>query len=555
MLSALPLVAGSSNASQEKQKQDNRPPISAHSNIRSYDGPATCIACHEDEAEDALHSVHMRWNGPTPDLINTDGAYRGKGYLGTNTFCTYAMSSGNLCFSCHVRLDGNAPHPPEVTDVDCLMCHSEEYQRYFVLDDREESKISVVQYDGEPKDYMPVLTDDDGNAVTETIPSKGQLAQVARNVHMPTRTTCLRCHAKAGGGDWTKRGDLGMSSIAPDISEDVHLSPQGADLHCVNCHIGESHRIGGRGIDLRQTEAQRPMCADCHSSRPHSNSDLNRHAQGQVSCQVCHIRTYAKGGATELSRDWLHPEASGTVCFGQGGYIGLEIKEEQLTPEYVWFSGKSYVYNVGEKIYPDDQGIYHTAQAIGESFDGLSQIFPIKRHFSTLPVTPSNQIVPPSIMWMFMTGDFDQAVQKGLQEWNLGNQYEIVTADAEMLITHGVDQTDNAPSCRECHDMSGHTLDGMLPFSDLGYHTLPEAVLNCTLCHEHKSSSWEKTHAEHRDEIVCTSCHTTNPTGLIASPGILCSKCHEREHWEDESHMEHIEEGIACSACHTFDGQ
>jgi hypothetical protein len=158
-------------------------------------------------------------------------------------------------------------------------------------------------------------------------------------------------------------------------------------------------------------------------------------------------------------------------------------------------------------------------------------------------------------MWMFMSGDFDQAVQRGLQEWDLGTQYKIVTADAEMLITHGVDPVENAPSCNDCHDMSGHTPDGdgMLPFTALGYHTLPQAVLSCTLCHEAEFLSWQEVHEEHRDEFGCTGCHTVEPTGLLTSPGKLCSLCHERRTWEEDSHEDHLEEGITCVDCHSFE--
>ena len=44
------------------------------------------------------------------------------------------------------------------------------------------------------------------------------------SVHRPTTTTCLSCHAKAGGGDWTKRGDIGLSTSNPSSTEDVHLA-------------------------------------------------------------------------------------------------------------------------------------------------------------------------------------------------------------------------------------------------------------------------------------------------------------------------------------------
>ncbi|MCK7500206.1 MAG: hypothetical protein MZW92_65340 [Comamonadaceae bacterium] len=56
-----------------------------------------------------LATLHMQWAGPTPNVTNGGGAVLGKAIKGINTFCTYAMSSKNACFNCHVRSDGNAP--------------------------------------------------------------------------------------------------------------------------------------------------------------------------------------------------------------------------------------------------------------------------------------------------------------------------------------------------------------------------------------------------------------------------------------------------------------
>ncbi|WP_136809228.1 cytochrome c3 family protein [Desulfosediminicola flagellatus] len=532
--------------------------IQQHLRITSYEGPITCIRCHRSEANHALQSVHMQWNGPTPDLINTDGEDLGKANRGINTFCTYAMSSGNTCFSCHVRLDGNAPHDPAVEDVDCLMCHSDVYRRKLLLDPND--TITVTTFKGEEVTYLLGLKDADGNYISEpdysNMPTGITMEEVAQNVHKPTRYTCLRCHASAGGGDWVKRGDMGWSSVNPGIDEDVHLSIDGADLRCVSCHDNRQHKIGGRGIDLRQTEAEKPTCQKCHEEKPHDNDDYNRHATGQVSCQVCHIREFAKGGETEMSRDWLEPHWNPAFCYGQGGWVGLEIKEPEVLPEYVWFDGTSYVYNVGETIEPGENGIYNMAYANGAAFDGNSLIVPIKRHYSNIPLhDDSQQIIAPAIMWMFMTGIFDEAVKYGMDDQGLIGSYSIVLADAEMLITHGVDPSDRAPRCSECHNFSGDTPDGikMLPFTELGYHEFPAAVEACTLCHERENMSWQKMHEEHRDDVSCSSCHISEPTGFITDLDTLCSKCHEMEEWEDDSHKEHIEEEVSCADCHTFE--
>ena len=128
-----------------------------------------------------------------------------------------------------------------------------------------------------------------------------------------------------------------------------------------------------------------------------------------------------------------------------------------------------------------------------------------------MPLHESGKIVPPAIMWMFMTGRFDDAVQKGMQEQGMTGKYTIVKTDAEMLITHGVDPKAKAPSCTECHNNLGTTPDGtgMVPFTKLGYHTVPAAVLSCTQCHEKKSLSWSAMHAQHRGKFACNTCHTT----------------------------------------------
>ncbi len=528
--------------------------------ITSYDGPATCVACHQTSAYNMLDSLHMQWSGPTPDLTNTNGEPLGKAVNGINTFCTYAMSSGGACFGCHVRIDGNAPHTPDVNDVDCLMCHNDTYQRMTVADPA--TAETVVDYLGNEKTYVFGAQDVDGNYTNvpnfDAMPAGTTMLQLAQNVHLPTRTSCLRCHAKAGGGDWTKRGDMGLSTKAPAITEDVHMSPAGADLSCSACHSTEGgHKVGGRGIDLRQTEAAAPTCQACHTSSPHNDATINRHAQGQVSCQVCHIRTFGKGGATEMSRDWLAPHWNPAFCNGQGGYVGHEVKVADVKPEYTWFDGTSYVYNVGEHISPNGDGTYTMAKANGAAFDGKSKIVPIKRHLTNMPLHESGQIIAPKIMRMFMTGDFDQAVQEGMADQGLTGNYTMVDADAEMLISHGVDPKANAPACAECHDGSGQTPDGsrMLPLGALGYQQFPSSSM-CSLCHSSKSAGWESMHGTHVDSLNmdCASCHTAPPTGLTSARSSLCSSCHGYESTTDfqSIHNRHLKKNIACATCHTF---
>ncbi len=64
----------------------------------------------------------------------------------------------------------------------------------------------------------------------DLMPAGTTMVELAQNVHLPTRATCLRCHADAGGGDGVKRGDISSANINPSLTSDVHMSPQGANL-------------------------------------------------------------------------------------------------------------------------------------------------------------------------------------------------------------------------------------------------------------------------------------------------------------------------------------
>jgi len=532
--------------------------LAAHAGITAYNGPATCIACHPTQATNMLNTLHMQWKGTTTELTNAPGQSLGKGTKGINTFCTYAVSSGGACYNCHVRADGNAPHSPSVNDIDCLMCHNDTYKRKTTADPS--TAISVTDYLGQIKTYIFGLRDAQGNYFTEPdyalMPVGTTMLDIAKNVHKPTRNSCLRCHAKAAGSDWAKRGDMGVNTAAPTDTQDVHMSPTRGNLSCTACHATASHKIGGRGIDLRATEAVDPKCQDCHGSAPHTTTTkMNTHAAGQVACQVCHIRTFGKGGATEMSRDWLKPVWNPTFCNGQGGFVGEEIKVSNVKPEYRFFDGTSYVYNTGETTTKNADGSVTMAKANGKIFDGKSKIVPIKNHKSALPILADGRIVPPMINWMFMTGIFDKAVQEGMKDQGMTGSYTMTPVNAEMLITHGVEPKTMAPKCAECHGTStgtGHN-NLMIPFTALGYHEMPASAKGCTMCHSKKSLAWQQYHDKHRSALKCYACHSKAPVGLVAPTSTLCKQCHSLQTGSSQSvHKRHLQQGKACTVCHVY---
>ena len=118
-------------------------------------------------------------------------------------------------------------------------------------------------------------------------------------------------------------------------------------------------------------------------------------------------------------------------------------------------------------------------------------------------------------MLNILIADDHAIVRKGLKQILLEEYPTAIigeAADAEMLISHGVDPKAKAPNCAECHGtLSGHTPDGtgMVPFTKLGYHTVPAAVKACTQCHSKETMSWSAMHDKHRSKMSCKTCHTT----------------------------------------------
>src|SRR5690606_27012542 len=121
--------------------------IPEHLAIARYEGPKTCVACHAEEANGALHSIHIQWKGETPDVPNIPDA-TGK-WEQVNTYCTAPAPADFACRSCHASTGKVANLTEE--DVDCLVCHQDKYQRSLgPLND----PVSVVDWTGQTRTYQ-----------------------------------------------------------------------------------------------------------------------------------------------------------------------------------------------------------------------------------------------------------------------------------------------------------------------------------------------------------------------------------------------------------------
>lgn len=618
-------------------------PITEHCDIADYTGPEVCVACHMSESVDMHGSVHYQQGGAFPDVTNIPTAFASAGKqpaqaasdlvaTGVNTYCgTVEYSPRFTCAGCHV---GNGRFPmaqsdfeqiapdsieahEQLANIDCLTCHQEVYKRFpdwtdnglgfsdlVLLNLTENPDGSLVHSDGSQvvrsgfsgiPNVSPITEDFQFlPAGSDTLPTTVPMAPMslttlaaAQNVHKTTRQSCLNCHATSGGGDGTKRGDMFKENANPSVALDMHMSPQGENLTCSDCHNtigdnGEGHRMRGRGLDLRPSDvAEKFTCetSGCHSAEPHGDfsnttgSSKDKHAT-KVACQTCHIPAYAKASVgTETARDWQDPHPTATACNGRGGWLPREDKgglgTDEIIPVYTWFDGTSEIYYLGESLdgvptVPLDAdvaasfaGNFNTGDPAvvlgapnGDVTSSTAKIYPMKAHWGKLARhDQNNTLIGHSTFEFFRTGSFCRAVAVGLgidevnapssnvcagQAGNLEmpSGTTVVPVFTYQTINHGVETTDNAlggstSGCGSCHSgLSGGPV--RMDMDVLGY-------------------------GPRTQTSVVTDTRVTILDGNLDN---ICSQCHgnetdARDREFTEVHQRHVEkEGKECSACH-----
>ena len=458
-----------------------------------YTGPGMCLDCHSDEAADMFDSTHYQLQGEA--LYMTEGpSLQGKISGAVNTYCGNITGNWAGCSACHVGR-GQVPDlnmsQSQLANIDCLICHQKEYKR-----------ISV-----------------DGVMVPDTDNMAISMDQAVQSVHLPVRANCLGCHAKAGGADAVKRGDLALATAATtDRNYDIHMATTGANLRCQSCHTTENHHIAGKGSDLRPTDLDVSVeCSNCHGRSPHSNSDINQHLAA-VACQSCHIPVYAKNAgdsaadeATEIDRSWqagsehvsppLHP---------------VLTKANNLIPEYRFWNRYSSNYLLGDVALLDaETGAYATSRPQGDINDG--KLYPFKYKTSDYPLRiVSQELIPLDTSVFFTSADADAAARAGLVNmgYSASDAYEWVTIDTYQLLNHQVSPEEQALRCTDCHlNTARMDLQGKLGYAP----SRPQSTC-ATACHssskanEWRFGDWEEFteyHKKHVDEkgADCIDCH------------------------------------------------
>ncbi|MDX9786277.1 MAG: cytochrome c3 family protein [Desulfobacterales bacterium] len=460
-----------------------------HAGLTYADYPANCLSCHAKQAGEMLQTTHYQWLGDAPDMVNGAGIRQGKLTNAVNSYCINIEGNWPMCGACHagrgLRPDKAADNPE---NVDCLMCHNDTYaaQRVRLSD----GTMGVVN------------------------PSNS----LVQNVHRPTRANCLACHAKAGGGDAVKRGDLSLATITNvDRNFDVHMNGAGADLACQSCHVFNNHKVIGKGSDLRATDdlsrGAEISCLTCHTDKNtregHDTQKINDHV-ARVACQTCHIPVYGKV-ATEIYRDWqFHHDGSPADASALPGHPYTE-KMTDLSPTYKFWNRKSDNALLGDdagRTYNESTDTWPTSIPLGDVTDG--KLYPFKYKTAVQPKTTADNrlIALNTLEYLKTTGNVNTAIQQGLTAmgYPADEAYDWVVTDTYQLLNHGINPAFAALQCTACHgnttrmDMKG----------DLGYQLKADKSTVCLQCHGRKEDkSFAVIHDKHvKDKKYdCSNCH------------------------------------------------
>jgi len=427
--------------------------------LREYEGTVTCLMCHEKEGLDMLDTGHFKWEGEVKNIVGLEGQSHGKNDL-LNNFCIANATNEPRCTQCHAGFgykDKNYDFTNPL-NVDCLICHDQ----------------SGTYKKGLKTAGMPDPSVD--------------LNVVARSISIgapPTRKACIDCHAKAGGGDNVKHGDISTDLIATTREFDVHMGVDGANLVCTDCHAANhdpetgkvNHGIAGMSLHS-VNEGEMKQCKDCHGGRDAIHAGLSiepMFAEGwhdRLACQVCHIPAIARKISTKT--EWYWSDAGQNVdpipvdpATGRPTYDkkkGTFVWSNNVRPTLRYANGKwnRMVVGVSDKY---DKEPISLADPVGDYTDPKAMIYPFKLMIGNQPVDPVNKIVlvphlfgkigGPNPYWgKFNWTDalIDGAVYTG-QDFSGTNDFASTTM--LLSVNHEIAPAENAlgmeSNCGDCH--------------------------------------------------------------------------------------------------------
>lgn len=454
-------------------------------------GMCSTSTCHSGRASDMHNSVHYQWKGSAAEMT-TGPSTQGKmdatnGASALNAYCVNIQGTWGPCGACHV----GAGAPPTSTltpsNIDCLICHNDTVNAPY----------------GRVRNATTGLFEPAAGLNMNLVVQKANIK--------PVRKNCLGCHAKAGGGDGVKRGDIALASATfSNPADDAHMATGGGNMACQACHTFTSHKVIGRGSDLRPQDSATDLnCSSttCHptktTSTGHTTYDTNHHVD-RVACQSCHIKTYARGFLTETDRDWSAPaEWNATL----GRYDPHHTMAGNLIPKYAFWDGTSWGNNVGDPAVLDPAtGAYKISRPNGSVNGPLgTKFYPFKYKTSHQPLA-NGKLIALKVGTFFSTANYDQAVKDGLAYMGMSTStpYSTVLTDELQVLNHQVEPGGSVMTCSGCHENPAR-----VDLPAMGYALKAATSVVCSQCHNAKTpGSYDRIHSHVEGKgFDCSWCH------------------------------------------------
>ena len=438
-----------------------------------YEGTKSCLNCHGKLADEFLETAHFKWEGTASNIEGFEGGTHGKNDI-LNNFCIAVASNEARCTQCHAGYGyaDNTFDFGETENIDCLVCH-----------DQTDTYAKAKTTAGLPEGTV------DLTAVAQS---------VAMNGGQPTIENCIDCHAKAGGGDNVKHGDIAMALADTTREFDVHMGTDGGNLECVACHQVKrdvdgnmlSHGIGGMPYHSVE-EGEMKQCDDCHGelNNIHTGTSVelvfanNRHQR--LACQVCHIPTFARNTSTKVVWNWADagqdvdpiPVDPATNRATYDKKKGTFVWANNVRPELRYFNGKYTKMLVGANDTYTSEPV-NLAAPVGDYTDPDAMIYPFKKMVGNQVADVVNKriMVPhlfggaggPNAYWGKFDWDLailDAAAITG-QPYTAGD-FGFVETEMYLSVNHEVAPKEDAwgmgANCGDCH------LAGQLDWAALGW--------------------------------------------------------------------------------------
>ncbi len=439
-----------------------------HSKLQALQGPfktgpevtKACLQCHNMAGHQVTESIRWKWEAINP----LSGQRLGKQHI-ANNFCGSVLSNEPRCTSCHAGYNWKDKHYDfsNQDNVDCLACH-----------DTTGTYKKIATDAGHPLYEPREMPKGSGKIVQPP-----DLAKIAQHVGKPGRKNCGACHFSGGGGDAVKHGDLDSSLINPARKLDVHMSPEGANMSCADCHTFNKHQVSGsrytgkpndpHGMDTPiGDDKNRATCQSCHGNAPHKKEVINNH-NDRLACQTCHIPAFARGGiGTKTLWDWSTAgkrDEHGKPVFikDDHGHLTYSAEKgdfkygENVIPTYKWYNGIVKSVSITDKI--DDSKILELNAVEGSAKDPNARIWPFKVMVGKQPYDSENKTLIVNHVYgkddtsFWENFDYSKSIKAGMDYAGLpySGKFGFIETRMNWFITHMVAPKEDAVKCAECH--------------------------------------------------------------------------------------------------------